>query len=63
MALESADKMRLFVGVVGKPYDQEMAPGFGGTVGFHTDLKIFDLEKQTYVGGRQATGAISSGSR
>ena len=56
LVLESTEEKKLSVGVVGKPYDKKLSPGYRGTVGFHTDLRIFDSEQQSYLGGHEATG-------
>lgn len=56
MLIESADKGRVSLGVVDSSYNHGLAPGLGGSVGFNTDLKMFDNEKQTPSGGKQVTG-------
>lgn len=58
--LEGTEKKKLSVGVVREAYDEELTPGFGDTVGFHTDLRIFDNIKQSFHGGHRATGMIRS---
>lgn len=59
MLIESADKGRVSLGVVDSSYNHGLAPGLGGSVGFNTDLKMFDNEKQTPSGGKQVTGMKS----
>ncbi|XP_068731242.1 uncharacterized protein [Montipora capricornis] len=56
MLLESADKGRVSIGIVDSSYNHGLAPGLYGSVGFNTDLKMFDIERQTPSGGKQVTG-------
>ena len=65
MLIESADKGRVSLGVVDSSYNHGLAPGLCGSVGFNTDLKMFNNEKQTPSGGKQVTGkkSISSHQR
>ena len=60
MLLESADKGRVSIGIVDSSYNHGLAPGLSGSVGFNTDLKMFDIERQTPSGGKQVTGKRSS---
>ncbi|XP_068762522.1 transient receptor potential protein-like isoform X2 [Montipora capricornis] len=46
MILESVDTSSLSFGVVPESWDCKDTPGQKGTVGFHTDLKIFDFDYQ-----------------
>lgn len=59
MLIESTDKGRVYLGVVDSSYNHGLAPGLGGSVGFNTDLKMFDNEKQTPSGGKHVTGKKS----
>lgn len=63
MLLGNADKGRVSLGVVDSSYNNGLAPGLGGSVGFNTDLKMFDNEKQTPSGGKLVTGKKSFSSR
>ncbi|XP_068684413.1 uncharacterized protein [Montipora foliosa] len=56
MLLESAEKGRVSIGIVDSSYNHGLAPGLSGSVGFNTDLKMFDIERQTPSGGKQVTG-------
>ena len=60
MLLEGADKGRVSIGIVDSSYNHGLAPGLSGSVGFNTDLKMFDIERQTSSGGKQVTGKRSS---
>ena len=60
MILESVETSSLSLGVVRESWDCELTPGFGSTVGFHTDLRIFDNDNQPAGGGKRVTGALSS---
>ena len=46
MILESVDTSSLSFGVVPESWDCKDTPGQKGTVGFHTDLKIFDFDHE-----------------
>lgn len=56
MLLEGADKGRVSIGIVDSSHNHGLAPGLSGSVGFNTDLKMFDIERQTSSGGKQVTG-------
>ncbi|XP_068762523.1 uncharacterized protein [Montipora capricornis] len=46
MIRESVETSSLTLGVVCESWDCEITPGFGGTVGFNTDFKVFDFDHQ-----------------
>ncbi|XP_068673143.1 transient receptor potential cation channel subfamily M member 7-like, partial [Montipora foliosa] len=56
MILESVEASSLTLGVVCESWDCKITPGFRGTVGFNTDLRIFDFSRLPGFGGKEVTG-------